>query len=276
MAVDRFAYQRELDTIIRAYRDAQTELQSQIDRALREGNLGTLRARRAVLAQVTYLLDRLGQETDPIVRDLVGEAFMQSADRTGATITRAGLNVPVSADFTRVSSEAIATVQDSMLTSLQGARVTVGRQAADVFAQAGRRETLVNLLGSRGSGKASAKALEQRLRDKGVSAFTDKGGRVWNLQDYSRMVMRTNTRQAVVQGALTRMSAQGVNIGQISVDENPCPICEQWQGQLFSIDGSVEEYQGEAVLTLDEMDGGPPFHPSCEHTVLPVVGDVGA
>ena len=90
---------------------------------------------------------------------------------------------------------------------------------------------------------------------------------------YAEMVVRTTTRQAVVQGQVDRMASHGVNLARVSTHSSSCPICIPLEGKLISLDGTVSEYQGEPVADSSSL---PPLHPNCRHTIYPVVAAVDA
>ena len=74
-----------------------------------------------------------------------------------------------------------------------------------------------------------------------------------------------------MQGALARMASHGINLARWSRHANPCKVCAPWMGRLISLDGSISEYQGEAVTDLASLpNGGPPAHPRCKCSLAPV------
>lgn len=272
----RFPYERRLEELLRAYRDAQRHLAVQLQISLMAGRSDLVAQRRAQLAAALQVLQQLGRETDPLAQEIVREAWTQSAARTGELIADAGPGMtPIEAHFTGVSYEAISSLEATMLGRLDDARRQVGRRIEDVFARAGRRQVMLSLLGADGSPQKMASGLVASLRKQGLTGFIDRSGRRWALKDYAEMAMRTTTREAVVQGATARMLAQDVNVARVSRHAKACPTCKPWEGVLVSLDGRTRELDGEAVATLDAMpNGGPPFHPRCKHTLLPEVASI--
>lgn len=262
----RFPAEREIESLLVAYRQAQRTIVAQIKLAVREGDQGLLSRRRHQLARVLVTLDQLGVETDPVARRIVADVFAESAERTARAVAGIGVGPVSEASFAGVSREAVEGLQDAVLSRLADARATIGRQVADVFARAQRRSTMLALLGAEGSPRAASKQLRESLVSNGQTGFIDRAGKRWALDTYSEMAVRTVTREAVVQGAVTRMAAHGVDLARISTHASSCSICKPWEGRLISLDGSTESYQGEAVA-----DGPlPPLHPRCRHTVSPV------
>lgn len=273
----QFPAERDVAALVATYRQAQRTILAQIRAALAEGDRLTVSMRRYQLATVIATLDRLGYETDPLARRIVRDAFNQSSDRAERQVAATGINAPADRSFAGVSREAVEALQDSMLGRLAGARETIGRQAADVFARAQRRTTMLALLGAEGSPRSAAKNLRNALLKDGQTGFIDRAGKRWALDTYAEMAARTVTREAVVQGAIQRMAAHGVSLARVSAHASACQICIPWENRLVSLDGSTRDHEGEAVSDLGALpNGGPPFHPNCRHSLAPVSARVEA
>lgn len=275
---DRLPYEARLPELLRAYRDAQRIISARIREALLDPSARGIARRRHFASQldaVLRTLDRLGVETDPLARDLVALALGESATVTGRRIEALDIELPTERSFTGVSQQAVAELQRAALGRLEDARRTVGRRVEDVFARAGRRAALQATLGADGSRRAASGRLVTDLRQRGIQAFTDRAGRQWTLKNYAEMVLRTTTREAVVEGAKLRMAASGINVARISRHADACPVCLPWEGRLVALDGSARNLEGEPVATLDAMpNGGPPFHPRCRHSLQPVASRI--
>jgi len=265
----RFPYQARLDDLLRLYDEAQRALIAQVEAAVAAGRVNTARGRRAQLAALLRYLEDLGRRTDPVARQVVQAAYAESAARTAQQIAGLAFAAPeLPGAFASVSAPALRALEESMLGRLEDARQTVGRRINDVFARAQRASAIQALAGVNASPQAAARALERNLRAQRVTAFVDRAGRQWDLSAYSRMAMRTVTREAVVQGSIDRMLSHSINLARVSDHNTKCPVCAPWEGRLIALAGDVQEFQGEPVS--DTGDGIPPIHPNCEHTLQPV------
>jgi len=272
---------RRLDDLLAIYRYAQRVIVAQVREALRSGDLVRANLRRAQLAAVLATLDQLQAETDQTAREIVRSAYVEGASTAATQITRLSVEAPeIPGAFAGVSTEAVQALADSITDRLDGARRTVGRQVADIYAREQRRTALLSILGAEGSPRTAAQGMAFRLlKDKQVRAlarqggvgFIDRAGKRWQLDTYAEMATRTVVREAAVEGAKARMASHGIDLARVSVSPNPCPICRPWQGRLVSLDGSTADYQGEAVASLSSLpNGGPPMHPRCTHSLQPV------
>ncbi len=93
------------------------------------------------------------------------------------------------------------------------------------------------------------------------------GSRQWSMADYTDMVVRTTTREAVTEGAKARMVTNGLTLARYVVSATACPKCLPFAGKLLDLTGtSGGTFEGEAVLS----GPFPPIHPRCTCTISPV------
>lgn len=284
---DYFPYEAGLRDLLTTYRRAQRDIVKQIRDALANQDLTGASQRQAQLRAVLETLDRLGVQTDPVAQRMVADAFTQSATKVAGQIAGMAVSPPeIPGAFSSVSQDAVQALQDSITGRLRASRQQLGRSVDDLYARAGRRAAMHALLGSSGSPRTARKRMMQDLfKDpqikrtvmRGGAGFIDSAGRRWQLVDYCDMAVRTVTREAVVQGAITRMTSHGINLARVTRHNNPCEVCRPWEGRLVSLDGQTAEYEGEAVASLSSLPGsGPPFHPRCRHTISPVASRIDA
>lgn len=265
MAVDRQRAEDGLQELTIVYRDAQRVIAAQVREAIKEQRLGRRSERLAAFQRVTRYLDSIGVASDPIARQLIENAWTEG----DLSILRKTQPNAVGYPFSVVNREAMEEVQQALVTSLGDARATVGRQVFDIYRRAGLRSTAMGLLGARGSRRGVSEDMVKRLTERGIKSFTDKAGRQWQLKHYAEMVARTTTREAVVAAQIQRMSAAGINFARVSSNGSKCSICGPMEGLLVAL-GAGREFDGESAMSLDAMDGGPPFHPNCRHWLDPV------
>lgn len=108
--------------------------------------------------------------------------------------------------------------------------------------------------------------------ERGITSFTDAGGRRWGLQEYANMVVRTGVQRAGLQATVDRMLANGWDLCFVTPHMGCCPQCAAWQGQVMSLTGKSKGYP----TVQQAMDGGL-FHPNCAHVLqvyIPGVSDL--
>lgn len=274
---DRFPYERRLRDLEALYADAQLAIAARVRNALRSGDLWEEARARAQLSAVVAVLDGLGATVLPLARATVTEAYHQGSDRALHEIRALRVSTPeIPGAFSGVSREAVEQLQASLLDRLDSANQTLGRRVEDIYARETRRASMRAILGQSGSTRAATNDLMLRLqRDRQVAAlvrdggvgFVDSAGKRWQLRSYADMAIRTQTREAVVEGAATRMVSHGIDLARISTSPGACDKCRPYEGRLISLTGTTTEYQGEPVMSGPR----PPFHGRCTHHISPFV-----
>jgi hypothetical protein len=79
--------------------------------------------------------------------------------------------------------------------------------------------------------------------------------------DYAKIVQRTERRKAQTRSVLAQCREFDEDLVEVSIHDNPCEICAQYAGKVYSISGKHPKYPAVTVL--------PPFHPGCRHSINP-------
>lgn len=124
-------------------------------------------------------------------------------------------------------------------------------------------ESAAMLLAGTETRQQASQNMMNKLAAKGITTFTDKAGRTWDLGSYTEMAMRTASAHAALQGRIDTQASLGNDLMQISRIGTTCPICAPWQGVVISISGKTPGYK-----TVDEARAAGVFHPNCRHTMV--------
>lgn len=108
---------------------------------------------------------------------------------------------------------------------------------------------------------AAQRALNS-FADRGITGFVDSAGRNWDMASYTEMAVRTTSGRAVVAGHADKLSAEGLDLVQVSDAPEECRICRPWEGRVLSLRGRTEGYP-----TLQEAEAAGLFHPNCRHSI---------
>jgi hypothetical protein len=94
--------------------------------------------------------------------------------------------------------------------------------------------------------------------------ITSKSGKVirYTPEYYSEMVARTELKTMETQATIDATVAAGGDLVMFSEHANPCEICAQYEGNIYSISGNHPVYP--------QIDQPIPVHPNCEHYYIPV------
>lgn len=123
------------------------------------------------------------------------------------------------------------------------------------------------------SRKTSSDALYKQLSEQmGAQHFITINGRNYDPAKYAVLVARTRTREASSQGTVNSAVQLGMDLVQIDVHGDACPICQTRMGRVYSLTG--ENPPGVEGPTFPILDAKPPFHPNCRCNVFPVTRTV--
>lgn len=125
--------------------------------------------------------------------------------------------------------------------------------------------------------EAQAQAWRE-LTSRGVTGFTDKAGREWNLATYVEMAVRTATQRAYNASHRERLTLAGITYFTISTSGRPCPLCAPWEGKVLADAGAGAVTEPDAsngdpvtfnvAATIEDATAAGLFHPNCKHTLV--------
>ncbi|MCJ7828585.1 MAG: phage minor capsid protein [Dehalococcoidia bacterium] len=228
---------------------------------------------------MTYLNGVSGRWT----RQMTKVAYEKAAEKTKAQLWKLGRRIPrgimparsgpkvveATADtaLLKATGSIMRTVEQFISAALMGTSATkniigavqefdyedIDVEFADLAAQAVKQEL------SRGALK---KQIMERLRQLvGDENFIQIGERMYNLRSYAEMVARTTLREAQTQATLDLCATYENDLVEISDHNTECALCEQYEGNVYSLSGNDPEYP--------KLEEETPFHPNCQHSMLP-------
>lgn len=216
--------------------------------------------------QLDTLLDDLQAGTPGAVDEAMRMAYNRGTASAVADLNRAGVGAGA-VSRPPVPASVSAFVR-SVVDPLQSTPMRVRRWANDVYDEVTRETTAQMLTGVVSRREASASALK-RYAVRGVTGFTDRSGRNWELGSYAEMAARTQAAQASLQGHTDKLQDMGQDLVIVSDAPEECKVCRPWEGRVLSISGSTTGRLSDGVTvagTLAEATGAGLFHANCRHS----------
>jgi hypothetical protein len=107
--------------------------------------------------------------------------------------------------------------------------------------------------------RAAQTALDD-LAERGITGFTDKAGRRWNLASYVEMATRTLVSNAWDDMQAKAAARAGIDLADTGTysTEGSCPTCLPWLGRTISLTGTTPGYP-----TLEQAKAEGWRHPNC-------------
>ena len=247
----------EVARLAKIYGKAEKGILIQVNKALLKGN--DPQALQAMLKNVQHIRAGLLNGAKDWVTQEVSHFYQEGVavadDAFGAMAIGA------------VHQEAMKILADNTFQRLEKVDQVIGRRVDDIYRTVSLENITGNIAGYEGW-RQTAKNLRADLADRGITGFTDRAGREWNMETYSEMVARTSTREAMNTGTKNRLLEHGHDLAKISSNESDktCDACAEWAGQVVSLTGETDGYS-----TLDEAEEDGLFHPNCVHTLGPAV-----
>ena len=170
-----------------------------------------------------------------------------------------------------VHRQAVSIVSDQMTQDLLSANESIGKNVHRMLMATQQRvlqERQINR--AIGAGLIEGRTrlgvsgqIEADLRSKiQVGQMLHINGRDYDPADYAALVARTRTREAASQGTVNASLELGLDLLQIDVHGDACPLCQLRQGRVYSISGANPDFP--------KLESKPPFHPNCECNAFPV------
>jgi hypothetical protein len=176
---------------------------------------------------------------------------------------------------------ASAAIAEDLTSRLAAAAQRITRYSDDAYRAAVASGALVQINPARDivrnsfSAATPQEAQAQAWRElsaKGVTGFTDKAGREWNLATYVEMATRTATQRAYNASHRERLTLAGITLFTPSTTGRPCGLCAPWEGKVLSDSGAgtveVDGHTVEVAGTIEDAYAAGFGHPNCRHTIL--------
>lgn len=288
MPVDRTLAEGLARSLVEMYTELEHEIAADIGRRLKLGidspqwageKLASINDLRNSLQRMLRKID--GPAGDAAAQQLVlafargGEAALDELAAVGG-LTEAQL---AALRASLPGAEAINVLTWSLVSTLRGTHVRVLRWGLDVYREV-VASTLPHVLAGTSTRLSVAQRTLDRLLARGVTGFTDKAGRNWDLASYVEMAVRTGTAQAAVQGHLDRLGAAGLDLVQVSNAPQECVRCRPWEGKVLDRTTGGERVvevehginDGEMVRvevagSVVEAVAAGLMHPNCRHSL---------
>ena len=237
-----------------------------------------LEALTLLMHDVDRTIDELRRNVPGAVERALGYAYRRGAAVGSAETEAAGITgsfnfLPDEEAITRLLSEAMRPHEEAIL--------GIRRRVQDAYDQALVRAASTVLTGA-GTRVDAARSALSFLADRGITGFTDRSGRRWDLASYGEMVTRTASGHAAIEGHMDRLTGLGVDTVYVSDSPEECELCRPFEGEVLSISGNTtgKLSDGTKVLcSVAEARARGLYHPNAilgEHSLEAVGGISGA
>ncbi|CAB0494672.1 minor capsid protein [Corynebacterium diphtheriae] len=263
-------YKRDLRSLIRAYRDAESDIITLIRDSLTAGAWGSASHYHAQQQEITRITRELGRilRTPHLMIDPVVEAEIMHSWEQG---WRAGGRVfaPV------VDQAAVVALVVETKTALRQQHIQVLRSTMDEYRRIVQRVTS-SAVATGANHRTVVQDAMRRFADKGITTMVDAGGRRWRIDTYADMAIRSARHNAATEGKIRSFIQHGHELVRISSHPASSPQCAPYQGKILALtgpagprmiigpDGDMETVNVAATWAEAKAHGYK--HPNCKHT----------
>lgn len=256
------------EQLIQIYREAYIIILERI--ASREARGNSTDYERALLEDVTRILQELDGAVVQWAQQVIPRVYKDSAEAVYEAWLAAGMTPPsMQAGFAQVHRAAVDVLVSNFTTNLHEANTFVGRRIRDEFRKA-QLQAITEKTTTGQTVRQAKKALQNRLMDQGLTAFRDSAGRVWRLDAYAEMAVRSVTAEATNMGLVNQMQGMDRDLVRMTEHHAACPICAPLEGRVYSISGKDPRFPKLDKAVGDYMH----IHPNCRHRVVPYVEEL--
>nr|DAV15197.1 MAG TPA: minor capsid protein [Bacteriophage sp.] len=261
--------------LIRQYEQAETEIRKEIEKEP-EGNRGEYA--KKLLASISAILAGLYVATETWsgnnVPRIYNEGVQQAQRGVNAQYKAAGMKPPDIGKMTSADFDAVSVLQRNLNADLTNAVDYVGRMMEDEIRKAGLHASLEKVSSGR-TVKQMQRSLVQMLEEKGIAAIEYmRGGKkcYMSLSAYAKLVARSTVHEARNTANINLGARIGNDLVKMSSHFGSCPICEPYQGRVFSVSGTNPNYP--ALYDTPWSSAYQNFHPHCRHILTQYIEEL--
>lgn len=267
-----------LVALARVYADAEHALTrrvaAEVVRTLDAGPSATAVQAEAVQSlrrDAQHVLSYVNREVPPLARAVI-EAATTSGTRAAQRELVDALGRPTNAEpFARHRLDALAA---GALDTITPAHAAMLRTVPDTYRQVIQRAAPGLIVGADTRRQAAQRAMAEFARI-GVTGFTDKAGRRWELTTYVEMTLRTTAARSATDAQAAKLLAEGYGLVMSTDSPMECALCRPFEGRVLALTGPPGPRQvrigRRTIDVVDTLDGARARgyqHPNCGHAVF--------
>lgn len=160
----------------------------------------------------------------------------------------------------------------------RNAKNIINKASNTILNQAGikYKEVVVDVVGKVITGVSTPHQALREVASKwanmGVPALIDKSGKQWSTEAYINMVTRTEAGNVATDMQFERMDEYGSDLIEVSSHAGARPLCEIWQGGIYSRSGKDDNYTAFDDTSYGEAAGL--LGINCGHFIYPYIAGI--
>ncbi|MET7450675.1 phage minor capsid protein [Streptomyces sp. NPDC005574] len=238
-----------------------------------------LSAVQALRTASQAVVDEVGKAVTLDVFDAVAEAYNTGHRAAVAELGALSDDARRLVDDVTPNAQAVDRLAEQTVTLLTDRHASILRTVEDGYRAVVAEVTATPLLGT-GTRRQATQDAMRAWADRGITSFTDRAGRRWQLTSYAEMAVRTSVGRAATEAHAHTLTDAGIDLVIVSDAPRECPLCRRWEGKVLSLSGdagartvevehAIEDGRMVTVDvagSLDEARQAGLQHPNCRHS----------
>ena len=261
--------------LIQQYKQAQDEITQEIGKEAK-GTQGEYKHK--LMARISAILAGLYAATEAWsvrhIPQIYSEGIQQAQRGVNAQYRAAGKTPPNIGKATSADFDAVSILQRNLNADLTNAVGHVGRMMDDEIRKAGIKASLEKVSSGQ-TVRQMQRNLIKTLEKKGIAAIEYMRGGTkcyMSLDAYAELVARSTVHEARNTANINLGVRIGNDLVKMSSHFGSCPICEPYQGRVFSVSGTSPNYP--ALYDTPWSSAYQNFHPHCRHILTQYIEEL--
>ncbi len=250
--------------LINIYRRATRRLEDTVKRA--DPRKPIILIRKVIMGDVNKIAEELERETKNWLVVEIPQEYKRGSQKAIDDAGKLGLTFDKTG-FGQVHKEAIQALTEDAYLDFAAGIEGVKRAGRGFVSDIVKKKINERIISGQLEGEALAnvkREVKDLVAETGFTALVDRGGKHWSIDSYAEMLVRTHVIKANGEGTRNRLLANNVDLIEMSTHATSCPICEPYEGKVFSLTGRSNGYEKAPEL---------PIHPNCRHSYMPFIED---
>lgn len=214
-----------------------------------------------ILREIDILIADAQKASANISQNIIEQSYMAGFESAESDYIEAygNLGAFLATNTSNINNIAISALVAETNNLLSSTQTLMLRKANDSYRQIIANTSTKIIAGVLTRRQALQESLNE-FANQGISGFVDRAGRNWNIASYSDMALRTAIGKASMAGHENRITQLGEDLVIVSNHPDECPICRPYEGKIYSISGTSNEYPPLSIARAGGL-----FHPNCSH-----------
>jgi hypothetical protein len=250
--------------LINIYRRATRQLETTVRRT--DPRKPIILIRKVIMGDINKIAADLERETKNWLVVEIPQEYKKGSQQAVDDAGKLGLTLDKTG-FGQVHKEAIQALTEDAYLDFAAGIEGVRRAGRGFVSDVVKKKINEQIISGQLEGKALdnvKREVKQLVEDTGFTALVDRGGKHWTIDSYAEMLVRTHVIKANGEGTKNRLLTNQVDLVEISTHATACPICQPYEGRVYSLTGKSEGYEKAPEL---------PIHPNCRHSYMPYIED---